>query len=74
MLFVLLVYLLFFKFPLQAKGGDYSDNLLSISEVIISYVSAADSLVNVFLQKNSKLSGLSFGAPLFKCHLHPGDT
>ena len=78
MLFVLLVYLLFFKFPLQAKGGDYSGNLSSITEVTISYVSAAEaiknSLGNVFLQKNSKLSGLSFGAPLFKCHLHPGDT
>ena len=61
-----LVYLLFLKFPLQAKGGDYSGNLSSITEVTISYVSAADaiknSLLNVFLQKNSKLSDLSFGA------------
>ena len=61
-----LVYLLFLKFPLQAKGGDYSGNLSSITEVTISYVSAANaiknSLLNVFLQKNSKLSDLPFGA------------
>ena len=54
-----LVYLLFFKFPLQAKGGDYSGNLSSITEVTISYVSVPDaiknSLVNVFLQKKFKV-------------------
>ena len=54
-----LVYLLFFKFPLQAKGGDYSGNLSSITEVTISYVSAVDaiknSLVHVFLQKKFKV-------------------
>ena len=54
-----LVYLLFFKFPLQAKGGDYSGNLSSITEVTISYVSVRDaiknSLVNVFLQKKFKV-------------------
>ena len=54
-----LVYLLFFKFPLQAKGGDYSGNLSSIPEVTISYVSVPDaiknSLVNVFLQKKFKV-------------------
>ena len=66
MLFVLdnkqtfpLVYLLFFKFPLQAKGEDYSGNLSSITEVTISYVSAGDaiknSLVYVFLQKKFKV-------------------
>ena len=54
-----LLYLLFLKFPLQAKGGDYSGNLSSITEVTISYVSAAgaikNSLVHVFLQKKFKV-------------------